>query len=230
MSGAGILLFDDARVENVDVTSCGDGVSVGARSHVVGNRIVRSKFRGLRFTGASALFERNVIAESGLGGVAGLTASVTGGTATGGNVCDDRLCRANVSQKRFYLTAASGGGNTPPTACDAGFHFASLWELLDPSALDYDPTRGVTKADAGSGPPTNRRGWIRTGHDSGSLATTILGEWNCAAYATSFASAGGTSIRLPNDWTTVISTTSGPWIPEKVFSCADSYPAWCVED
>src|SRR5262245_60366073 len=65
------------------------------------------------------------------------------------------------AKNKFYLTKDGFQGNAVLTACDAGFHMASLWEIHDPSNLQYD-TRGFTLADAGSGPPAVL-GWIRTG-------------------------------------------------------------------
>jgi hypothetical protein len=44
MSGVGILLGAEARIKDVDVSSCGDGTVVGAHSVIVGNRIVRTLY------------------------------------------------------------------------------------------------------------------------------------------------------------------------------------------
>jgi hypothetical protein len=230
MSGAGIILGAEARIENVDVSSCGEGIVVGARSHVVGNRVLRTLYRGLRFTGASALFERNVLAQTGLGGVSGQTASVDGGTATGGNLCEDGLCRANLARRSYYLTKSMHLATAAPTACAPGFHFASLWEIHDPSHLSYDATRGYVSNIQGSGPPagqshTAAHGWIRTGAP---YATSAAGELTCMFFGSSSAGELGTVVALSATWTAASSTVS-PWVASLV-RCDFTRSVWCVED
>jgi hypothetical protein len=79
------------------------------------------------------------------------------------------------------LTKNSADGSQALTACAAGFHMASLWEIFDPSNLQYDGTLGRTNDDSGFGPPTAdfflNGGWVRTGF--GSSATGAVGETNC---------------------------------------------------
>ena len=99
----------------------------------------------------------------------------TGGMLAAGLLAGFCLTIGNVSaalagKRKFYLTTGSPGvaGNQVLTACASGYHTASLWEILDPSNLEYDTKRGVTKDDAGSGPPagSDGDGWIRTGNFS----------------------------------------------------------------
>lgn len=238
LSGACILLGAEARIENVDVSSCGEGIVVGARSHVVDTRIVRTLYRGLRFTGASALFERNVLAQNGLGAVAGQTASVEGGTATGGNLCEDGLCRANLARRRYYLTKPRFLPTEAPTACATGFHFASFWELHEPARLDYDTNLGLFIPVAqGSGPPagpvshSNYSGWVRTGTLSDSPSAPP-GQASCMFWSDASPFNQGTVIALPDgistSWATAASNGS-PWAAG-VTPCNAMRPVWCVED
>jgi hypothetical protein len=70
-----------------------------------------------------------------------------------------------LGPRKFYLTQTLDNGSQALSACAAGYHMASLWEIFDPSNLKYDTTLGVTQADSGSGPPskeTTASGWIRT--------------------------------------------------------------------
>src|SRR5262249_29960257 len=85
------------------------------------------------------------------------------------------------AKSRYYLTTVGVQGNAALTACDKDFHMASLWEIHDTSNLEYDTSRGLTRDDSGSGPPTGL-GWIRTG--GGALSSTLAGEGNCNAWTT----------------------------------------------
>ena len=66
------------------------------------------------------------------------------------------------ASRAFYLTTTTHTGAQATTACAAGFHMASLWEIFDPSNLRYDATVGATADDSGAGPPF-LGGWVRTG-------------------------------------------------------------------
>jgi hypothetical protein len=75
------------------------------------------------------------------------------------------------TRKSYYLTQTTHNGSQPLTACAAGYHMASLWEIFDTSNLKYDTALGAVSNDSGSGPPTVvivaghilNAGWIRTG-------------------------------------------------------------------
>ena len=137
--------------------------------------------------------------------------------------------------RKFYLTPqAIYSGSEAPSACAAGYHMASLWEIFDTSNLRYDTQLGLTLEDSGSGPPTGIEsdnlgfGWIRTG---GRLtSSTAAGEANCFGYSTS--SGNGTVVGLGNFW--VISSP----IPANVISpwssftqaCNQMRRVWCVQD
>jgi hypothetical protein len=53
----------------------------------------------------------------------------------------------------FYLTKTTHNGGQALTACAAGYHMASIWEIHDPSSLRYSTVYGFTEDDSGLGPP-----------------------------------------------------------------------------
>ena len=58
--------------------------------------------------------------------------------------------------RKFYMTSSFPQGNAAINACVAGYHFASLQEIMDPSNLEYATELGSTAhslPDSGSGPP-----------------------------------------------------------------------------
>jgi hypothetical protein len=62
------------------------------------------------------LFEHNALAQNGLGGSPGLTASVGAGIDTGGYLCEGGLCCANLARRSDYLTNAMHLATEAPTA------------------------------------------------------------------------------------------------------------------
>jgi hypothetical protein len=130
------------------------------------------------------------------------------------------------ARSAYYLTKTEHAGDSVLTACAAGFHMASLWEIFDPSNLRYDTVLGQTADDAGSGPPTRHFGWIRTGAGSGSSG--IPGESNCRAWTTADPSTAGTIAALASDWGESLFLTD-PWQGGSAL-CTAPQPVWCVED
>ena len=72
----------------------------------------------------------------------------------------------------YYLTKSTIIGSKVLTACASGYHFASMWEILNTSDLHYNTTLGRTNVNSGSGAPAVSSlstladaayGWIRTG-------------------------------------------------------------------
>jgi hypothetical protein len=70
------------------------------------------------------------------------------------------------------LTKNTITGSKVLTACASGYHFASIWEILNTSDLHYNTSLGRTNINSGNGAPalssnTNftdaAYGWIRTG-------------------------------------------------------------------
>jgi hypothetical protein len=87
--------------------------------------------------------------------------------------------------RQFYLTTGTSNGAQALTACAEGYHFASVWEIADPSSLKYNTSLGRLSADSGAGPPTGIpglgvtftvRGWVRTGYVPSTGATAGHGN------------------------------------------------------
>jgi hypothetical protein len=132
---------------------------------------------------------------------------------------------SSASIRQYYLTTSTHNGAGARTACAAGYHMASLWEILDTSNLKYNATLGVAGDDSGQGPPTVGGGWVRTGYYSS--GSTTPGEGNCNAWSSSSASDYGTGAWLEYDWT----------LPQDVHvwhvgnkRCSAATSVWCVED
>ncbi len=135
------------------------------------------------------------------------------------------------ARKLYYLTTTQASPLSAPTACSAGFHFASLWEIFDTSNLRYDTSVGTTSADSGEGPPTlgagpQAIGWIRTGNLAS--GTPIAGRGNCQAWTSDGPGDDGTVLGLPDSW----SSSSGriePWVTT-TSSCNFPHSVWCIQD
>ena len=131
--------------------------------------------------------------------------------------------------RRYYLTTTTHNGATAKTACAAGFHMASLWEIFDTSNLAYDTTRGYVEADAGKGPPSQIGGWVRTGYAAewGFVYDyPVPGIHNC--YAWTVADGWGTHVWLNGLWEGTPTPVS-PW-KSSAPACSTSVRVWCVED
>jgi hypothetical protein len=128
----------------------------------------------------------------------------------------------------FYLTDVNYYTDQALTACDSGYHMASLWEILDVSNLiyDYDHPAAHTKADSGYGPPSYWHGWVRTGQNSSGSTTT--GTGNCLNWSTRSGDSSGVSVRLSRGWETAPGDIS-TW-DANTFACSIPGPVWCVED
>jgi hypothetical protein len=133
--------------------------------------------------------------------------------------------------RQFYLTRTLHTGGQALSACAAGYHMASLWEIHDPSNLRYDTDLGLTRADSGFGPPTGIGGfgWIRTGYFAESAGHSV-GTVNCNAWRSADSLADGTAITLPTFWdSTSVSVVTGPWFAAPS-PCNSQLSVWCVED
>ena len=121
-----VELRDFAYVTDLVVRECGDhGISVGREGLVVNNRVSEFVQVGIEMTDPTSAYAHNVVSS----GIQGASA-IVGGRATAGNLCGDGSCSARGA-RRFYLTQDFHDGSQAPGACDAGFHMASIWEILD---------------------------------------------------------------------------------------------------
>ena len=124
------------------------------------------------------------------------------------------------------MTQAQVTGSEVLTACGAGYHAASLWELLTPSNLTYNTALGVTLADSGSGPPM-AFGWVRTGADALTVQGTDESPSNCTAWTSSDPTNSGAVASL--SWYFTPSKMTLPWQPH-YSPCSAPMPVWCLEN
>lgn len=132
---------------------------------------------------------------------------------------------ASANMREYYVTQTSYNGANANTACAGGYHFASLWEILDTSNLKYNTNRGVTQDDSGQGPPSYYAAWVRTGYSSS--AANTAGQGNCNAWASSDGNHYGTPVYLSNDWTTGQDIHVWEAYTE---TCSSFISVWCVEN
>ena len=92
--------------------------------------------------------------------------------------------------RQFYLTQTTHTGAAALYACAPGYHMASMWEILDPSNLLYNVSRGATQDDSGDGPPNDLDGWVRTGNNASGAGSA--GSANCDAWTSQFEEDDGT--------------------------------------
>jgi hypothetical protein len=139
---------------------------------------------------------------------------------------------SSAGMRQYYLTTtlhngagADGTDGNGAGVCASGYHFASLWEIMDPSNLKYDTALGLMRDDSGEGPPTYlASGWVRTGYDS-SISTTA-GSGNCNVWAGT--SGNGTYASLSNQWTAGLEDIHVWEVGSN--SCGGALYVWCVED
>jgi hypothetical protein len=151
----------------------------------------------------------------------------TGARAVASEV--DAAQAASTGMRQFYLTKNGYLGDATKTACAEGYHFASLWEIADPSNLKYNTTLGYGQTDSGQGPPTFYNGvlgWVRTGY----VAYTggDAGKANCNLWTSASSSYRGTDAYLTSDWTGGVQHI-GIWSVAHGGCQAENH-VWCVED
>ena len=135
--------------------------------------------------------------------------------------------KASASGVRwYYLTQGTYNGANANTACAVGYHMASLWEILDPSNLEYNTALGYTTDDSGQGPPTTRNGWVRTGYEK---RLSGAGQGNCDAW-TNNSSGFGTVAWLNCEWG---DTAPSLYVWNAAIGMCDfelGYHVWCVKN
>ncbi len=136
------------------------------------------------------------------------------------------LTAGRTPARLFYLTTSLAAGNSALTACAAGFHMASLWEIHDVATLKYDTSRGFSANDSGQGPPASIAGWIRTGVPN--FTNTVPGNANCNSWTSNDAGHNGTRVNLQPQWA-LAGEFVVPW-DATVLACGSTSRVWCVED
>jgi hypothetical protein len=130
-----------------------------------------------------------------------------------------------LTQSTYNGADADGTDGNGAGVCASGYHFASLWEILDPSNLKYNTTLGSTLQDSGQGPPSQSGGWVRTGYVSD--YSGVPGWTNCSAWTNGSTAQEGTWVMLSRDWTT--GQDIHVWEVNDD-TCASDKKVWCVED
>ena len=139
---------------------------------------------------------------------------------------------ATTRMRQYYLTKDSFKGSKPGGSngsgagvCANGYHFASLWEILDPSNMKYDTVLGDDLLDSGKGPPSYTSGWVRTGSSSNNSPKP--GHANCSNWESE--NRFGTVVSLTTNWTD--SSNRDIFVWDAAFqSCSQKVQVWCMED
>ena len=217
----GIWLDDLAMVENVRVENSGeDGIRLGNASLLTRAIVNSSGANGgsLAFptSFSHSIFRSNARLDS------QAFADRDGGIAAIGNFCSDNSCGPAPRARRYYLTQDEFTGGEAATACAAGFHTASIFEISDTSALRYDATLGLTTPFGGEGPPPNGgAGW----------ALGVPGQ-TCDGF-TSEAGTGYTylpTLVVAEGLNATIGFAQAGWNFGGTSTCASSNRVWCIED
>ncbi len=144
-----------------------------------------------------------------------------------GSVLSHQTATAALGKDRgraFYLSENKAFGADALFACAAGFHMASVSEILDPSNLTYDTDLGYGPStyDAGSGIPANVNGWVRTGYPSAL-------DFNCGNWTSGSGFDRGTVLAF--DWANPMVTPISPWVAGSgSIGCGSDVRVWCVQD
>lgn len=141
---------------------------------------------------------------------------------------DETVQTTAALTKTFYLTEQGYPGSQAVDACDTGYHFASLWEILDVSNLRYRSYGAIFHPDSGEGPPTGANGWIRTG--SIEWSGNDPGMANCNLWKSLSQDDFGSVVTLESDWSgTSAALAIAPW-KAAAFACFNEFHVWCVSD
>jgi hypothetical protein len=201
----GLLLSSYARVENVRVLGSGqDGIALS--TGIVKNcQVEQSGGFGVS-SGSDTVLAYNILDGNNL--LDAGAQDLGGGQPTIGNICGDLSCGPAPQRRRFYLTLDVFNGSAS-NACRPGFHVASVYEVYDPTGLEYES--GLGFPGDGEGPPDESRGWAYDGSGN-----------NCSNYTSS----SGIGRRL---YLSATSSTIGPWGSQEL-GCSLTSRVWCVED
>jgi hypothetical protein len=134
--------------------------------------------------------------------------------------------------RSYYLTPGLYDGSQASTACAAGYHMASIFEIYGTWSLRYASELAGTFRieadgqiyefdDTGAGPPANIptlwAGWIRSSFINDP-------QWNCEGWTDSSVDNIGAvaTPMLPSQTNDLWHVSGG--------SCSVSRPVWCVQD
>ena len=129
----------------------------------------------------------------------------------------------STGMRQYYISWGWYSATDTPNGCAPGYHFASLWEIADPSNLKYNTSLGRSKDDSGEGPPSGYYARVRTGFSADNSSTP--GRANCNGWTST---AGyGTKAALLASWSS--SPDIGVW-DVTVTECDVTSTIWCIED
>ncbi len=140
---------------------------------------------------------------------------------------------APARAKMYYLTASSFTGDAANTACDSGFHMASISEIEDPGNLQYatrsTPADDAPAYDQGFGPPSDQMAWVHTG----SFPPIGFTDNRDLCQSSSGPQSGITMSRrtlwdLP--YSQLHPSHPRSWWYTALAPCSQPEPVWCVED
>jgi hypothetical protein len=193
-----------AIIENVTASgNLGDGIQADTRGSLVRGSNARGNVgSGYNLSAPFSKYRDNI--------------STANGSA---DTCGGGIC---TSERRFYLTKTQHNGANALTACAAGFHMASLFEIFDTTQLRYDTVLGSTSSDSGLGPTRAFGGWVRSG---------TSGYPGCTSWTSSASTDIGPSVRLTGDWNGLYPPAYdiSPWLGSYPY-CDTLRRVWCVED
>jgi len=135
----------------------------------------------------------------------------------------------------YYLTTTGFTGDEAITACDSGYHMASLSEIQDPSNVQYAPGHKLVYAYSDqvlSNQFPDHTGWVRT------KADPLTGyAFNCDVWRPISDQQSGTmmtrrSLLGENNGHSLYeeSDPAAWWQSTRTASCAQPKFVWCVED
>jgi hypothetical protein len=151
------------------------------------------------------------------------------------DLAQDRPLAQSGGMRQYYLTTSTHNGSgadgtdgNGADVCAPGYHFASLWEIMDPSNLEYNTDLGRQKTDSGQGPPSDAFGRVRTGYDSRAFSSSPAGHSNCYTWTSSNFGDWGTVAGLRSNWTAGDEDIH-VW-EVSTWRCSTNAPVWCVAD
>ena len=130
--------------------------------------------------------------------------------------------------RTYYLTRDTYQPTEALTACEDGYHMASIFEIWDFSNLRYSTELGLVQEDSGLGPPSGYGpgvgsppipGWVRSGFadDDNSSCST----WTSNGLGDNGTVASPSIANLLNG--------VNPW-DIRLLSCTELAYVWCVSD
>lgn len=215
--GYGVQLWNDGHVERVSISENGSGAFLAEGSILLESRISSNQSGGAVLA-PGVVYGRNVFVQNSLSGSG---VSVSGGRGVDGNHCDDRRCSLRGG-RLYYLTSATTTANGAPASCAAGFHFASLTEMLYEGSLEYAEGFGRSINEGGivAGPGAGDQGWVRSGFESSSGS-------NCSNWTAAGSQTGPTL--ATSDISLVSTLNRGAW-NLGAGTCSVPRRVWCIQD